>query len=480
MTILVQQDELHPTEVRHVAILRIQKSSRGFIVRRTYNRKKIAVKSIQRQCRRNQHKLSHQFSRIGDMNVSLVKRLIVELEDGRLSLLRTMFTHDFEYERVIGKHRVKLTSLQKFLQSPFGRRPLPKPSVVFSSLKYIGHGVVMREVRFALTNVKESFHIRRYASGRPPLISRHSTIELDEEPEPERGEGDLETGPKGDRASEAARRDLTSLDSLRRSFAVLDVDGSGGLSLRELRQAMHSCNMHRLREHLNEAELKDQLKGLSFDVHGGFHLTNLEKVLEQDAVLNASGIEYERPLLFDVLPLVSRTFDAHRTVETCLREQAELDRRREHEHLLALRRIHSSKKQMANMVRSPLMRIVSQPSTNKWAVGHGAPAAAPVRASHFVPIAQPDPSGGKNPTARERGLADKRSGRLPPIHVPGVRGLAPMRYACVNQLQDHTRATAPPPGGNPETAGAHPARRRLGASQSLPEIPSRRAHAHAV
>lgn len=426
MVLLRQDDDDEPppeVDPKTRALVRIQTSARGRLARKAYKKKKAAAVTIQRADRRRA--LKHDdANKVGTLNVIVIKNLIRKLESGNQTQFRNHLADDFDYERQMGGHAVRSRSLVEFLNSPFGKRPLPKPSKVYTPLQPLGNEMVIREVRYALTDVKEAFTIRRFSSGRPPLVCRHSTIQLDEPPEPP---PDAEAGAAGhQRLSEAARQDLTSLASLRRSFSVLDVDGSGHLSLDELRRAMRTCGLT-----MSERELKEQLHGLPIDASGGFELTSLDTVLRQDAVLVASGIDYARPVIFEMLPLISRTFDAHYTVEARLREARLLDRRRDHEHQLALRRIGSSKKHMKLLVESPLMKLAgafggSQP---KWPTGN-AEKEKP-RASHFLPPKPSPPPGAQSGlTARERGQqAKRRRGPLPPIHVPGVPGVAPMRYA---------------------------------------------------
>ena len=43
------------------------------------------------------------------------------------------------------------------------------------------------------------------------------------------------------------------------------------------------------------------------------------------AVLEEEGIEYDRPLIFDLLPLVAKTFDAHASVNHVMRVAKERD-----------------------------------------------------------------------------------------------------------------------------------------------------------
>ena len=296
MVLLRQDDDDEPppeVDPKTRALVRIQTSARGRLARKAYKKKKAAAVTIQRADRRRA--LKHDdANKVGTLNVIVIKNLIRKLESGNQTQFRNHLADDFDYERQMGGHAVRSRSLVEFLNSPFGKRPLPKPSKVYTPLQPLGNEMVIREVRYALTDVKEAFTIRRFSSGRPPLVCRHSTIQLDEPPEPP---PDAEAGAAGhQRLSEAARQDLTSLASLRRSFSVLDVDGSGHLSLDELRRAMRTCGLT-----MSERELKEQLHGLPIDASGGFELTSLDTVLRQDAVLVASGIDYARPVIFEML-----------------------------------------------------------------------------------------------------------------------------------------------------------------------------------
>lgn len=113
-----------------------------------------------------------------------------------------------------------------------------------------------------------------------------------------------------------------SVNKLRESFAKLDADGSGHLSLGEIISASSLVGLR-----FKADELQQQLLAGDNDGDGTFELHELDAILRKDRVLESLAVERSnRPLIFDVLPIVARTFDAHSVVESCLQAAAERDR----------------------------------------------------------------------------------------------------------------------------------------------------------
>lgn len=111
-------------------------------------------------------------------------------------------------------------------------------------------------------------------------------------------------------------------NALRESFAKLDSDGSGHLSINEI---MNASSLLGLR--FKDGELQEQLLVGDNDGDGTFELHELDAIIKKDEVLDSIGMEqFNRPLIFEVLPLVARTFDAHSMVEACLHEATVRDR----------------------------------------------------------------------------------------------------------------------------------------------------------
>ena len=81
------------------------------------------------------------------------------------------------------------------------------------------------------------------------------------------------------------------------SFAVLDRDHSGHLSLREIRDALELVGMQ-----ASSDDMLRDLYGLHTDGCGGFDLSQLSSVLRRDERMQEEeiGYEYLRPLMFDV------------------------------------------------------------------------------------------------------------------------------------------------------------------------------------
>jgi hypothetical protein len=110
---------------------------------------------------------------------------------------------------------------------------------------------------------------------------------------------------------------------------------------------------------LSKAQVTEQLEGLKTDKDGNFELSELDSVLRRDAVLQEEGIEYERPIILDLLPLVARTFDAHATVAAALKEARERDYKINREKAQALRRLKHGKLKAKAMLRSPSILVAA-------------------------------------------------------------------------------------------------------------------------
>lgn len=114
-------------------------------------------------------------------------------------------------------------------------------------------------------------------------------------------------------------------DKLRTSFTTLDVDCSGSLSLREVATATELVGLH-----FSKQDLAQQLRldpetvtdESLLDLQAFNRAVRKDRALEVEAGLQPSDIAH-RPLLLDVLPLVSRSLAAHQVVEGCLREGKE-------------------------------------------------------------------------------------------------------------------------------------------------------------
>jgi len=136
----------------------------------------------------------------------------------------------------------------------------------------------------------------------------------------DKDDGDQPAGSQSEQG--ATRGKKKKAHSLRDSFAKLDADGTGNLSLSEIISAASLVGLR-----FDEADLSQQLLAGDRDGDGTFELHELDEVLREDQKLESIGIErYNRPLLFDVLPLVARSFDAHATVEAVLNSANERDR----------------------------------------------------------------------------------------------------------------------------------------------------------
>ena len=115
---------------------------------------------------------------------------------------------------------------------------------------------------------------------------------------------------------------LSPRKALRQSFAKLDADGSGHLSISEIVSASSLLGLS-----FNAGELQKQLLSEDNDGDGTFELHELDDMLKKDEQLERTGIErFDRPVIFEMLPLIARSFDAHSTVEDVMHKAAERER----------------------------------------------------------------------------------------------------------------------------------------------------------
>ena len=141
------------------------------------------------------------------------------------------------------------------------------------------------------------------------------------------------------------------------SFSKLDVDGSGHLSIAEIVSASNLVGLS-----FDRNELTRQLLMADHDRDGTFELHELRAILKKDRALERSGIEnHERPIIFDVLPLVARSFDAHQAVDNCIKAAVA----REEKNARSMRRAREAAARRA--LQKPGMLAVKQAAKGaKW------------------------------------------------------------------------------------------------------------------
>lgn len=117
---------------------------------------------------------------------------------------------------------------------------------------------------------------------------------------------------------------------LRKSLATLDVDASGHLSMEEIVTASELVGLRfEKRQLANELLLTEAMGD-----NGTFELHEIDAVVKQQQILTEAGFEQlDRPLLFDVLPLVARTFEAHIAIEKCFRDAKDREERFEQQRM---------------------------------------------------------------------------------------------------------------------------------------------------
>ena len=214
-----------------------------------------------------------------------------------------------------------------------------------------------------------------------------------------------------------------------------------------------------------KANVREQLVGIQTDKLGGFGLAELDTVLRRDRTMQDEGVEYERPLLLDVLPLVAKTYDAHKTVQSCIAVAKERDAKIVREHHAAMRKLRGAK-----MMQSPLLKLAGSFGRNKGGGGGG-----------FGALAAPPPA--------------SKPGSLPPLQAASRQPpRAPVRRevdasAAIDDVEREPIILDDPPArrrvGAPRDDGRQPVQggdqaRRLPPSVSLPQISRGRSRSERV
>lgn len=193
-----------------------------------------------------------------------------------------------------------------FLSNAMMNPEAPQPESVLVALwatgsKYVGdHEVtrVEREVLLHGQHLRVEYTVRHRVGGHR-ICNRRTTL-VDK----------LEDKSLEDDDEYAPNVPVVRPPTLREGLAKLDEDGSGSLSVDEIVSATSLVGLH-----LEPEELQQQLAVGT----GVFRIHELDTVLNKDKRLQKIGLSPStRPLLFEVLPLVATTYDAHKTVSACI------------------------------------------------------------------------------------------------------------------------------------------------------------------
>lgn len=295
---------------------------RGFVQRRRYKQQRSSAQVIQRAQRRRSARLKRKevfwdeaapdAQQIDALN--LVNRMLAMPEDKETApkLAAQFLSDDFVDECKLAGQKHETKGARDYMAAAM-RRPTQKvtsvdvqPWVTRSTIDG-SCTVIEREVRLGgFHRVRVEYTVRHGAGSDEGRICRRLTTPVDYD-------GDEDDGEEGETS-------LSPTGKLRRALATLDADGSGCLSLDEIVKATKMVGLQ-----LNKSELHKTLLVGDQDGDGTFELHELDEIMRRDALLAETGNAGQRPLVFEVLPLVARTFDAHAAVEGCLRDARERD-----------------------------------------------------------------------------------------------------------------------------------------------------------
>ena len=225
------------------------------------------------------------------------------------SLLRSLCTHDLQVTVDLPSLRHTCYGVQEFLEHKTMSQKPPKITKTYLPLMAVPrrHGqragesmeqahnaaksevVFAREVAMGMTDVRQEFTVRKVdinstgRKGSMPISGSAFTVSGKEKAAPficchvsklrVEDEEDEEDGDGGAEERDAHFRVM----GLKESFATLDSDCSGHLSLSEIADAMELVGLQ-VRPH----EIRNQLNGISTDRLGGFELQELDVVLRRD------------------------------------------------------------------------------------------------------------------------------------------------------------------------------------------------------
>ena len=373
----------------------ISAAARGRIARRQFKRDKGSVIKLQARTRGNQDRKRQRMTRFQKQAKGCVESYLRCLAQGDMAALRSLVTSDLEVTADLPSFKHTCQGITEFLAHPTMNKPPPKVSKTHMELTAVPRKqrdgesqasavaasyteiTLAREVTMGMTDLRQEFTVRKVDLSEGPSKRKaashdegdakkaaRSFVREQETTAPfvcavvnrsiKRGQQPGSAGEPGSDGVERGRRDSEDAPhfrvlGLRESFATLDSDHSGHLSLGEISSAMSLVGIE-----LPNRIIRRQLNGIHTDSHGGFELTELDSVLRRDKEMQDEGIDYERPLIFDVLPLVAKTYDAHKTVTSSLSVAMERDARITADHYRAMRKIT---KPLSHLMKSPVARL---------------------------------------------------------------------------------------------------------------------------
>ena len=333
----------HGLHEAQTAAKSIEAHARGFRCRREYNKQVKCARSIQARIRGNQlRRRALGFAR-GEEDplhvnaVVLVRKMLEMPEDAARApkIASNYLTTDFIDVIDLGPgSRNRTNGVKAYLQDAQGRSPLKivdvlvypwvtRSAVVGSSTET----TVEREVMITgERHLRIEYTVRHGKFVHDDRICQRRTMIIDEEGNEshafhEEVGGTSAAGAAASSSSPFPGRQKKN--ALRDSFAKLDADGSGHLSIDEIIRAANLVNVR-----FDKPDLEKQLLAGDSDGDGTFELHELDSILRKDRILQNTGMErsLSRPLVFEVLPLVARSFDAHFAVEDCLAKAAEREK----------------------------------------------------------------------------------------------------------------------------------------------------------
>ena len=418
---------LSPAELeRHDSAKLIQSLVRGKRARKGFDKSRNAARDIQRVHRSNKDKRDRANRVLPEeaTAIELVERFL-KMEgdfDQRIQTAAAeLMTTDFMDELKMHGQKTTTKGIAGYLakagtkQHPRITEIYMKPLVVGIQSSEHAHVItVMCEVLLGeALNMKMTFEVLiRIADGQAH-VSRRLAEDLGWEATAPTAKADAHSG-------------------LQSSFAALDVDSSGHLSIDGIVNASKLVGLRFKKEQLARELLLEEATHHSSE--GAFELSNFRAVVKQQRVLAEAGIEqFDRPFVFDVLPLVARTFEAHSTVEQCLREARERDAIHERYMAEERRKALETRSSILSMLklRRASQTLLNLPLIKPSGGGHAAAVDAAAHPPHSKRARVREPTAG-SPARANAESAMRTSVSLPNLSRPRLPPDAPTLSSAIS------------------------------------------------
>ena len=296
----------------------IAAAARGRHARRQFRRDKQNIVMLQARTRGNQQRKRQKLSLWEKTAKGCIDSYLRCLQDGDHAVLRTICTNDVQVSVDLPAFKHTCVGVSEFLAHPTISKKPPRVSKTHMELTVVprkqragestaaaataaaSETTFAREVTMGMSDLRQEFTVRRVDLSKGPGKRRavqHQTAQPGAESKDgvrsmrrERTAAFICAVMTGSRHVHGVNGEDADGDGvpdgdgahfrvlgLRESFATLDSDASGHLSLGEISEALSLVGLD-----LPQSSIRRSLNGIHTDSYGGFELTELDSVLRRD------------------------------------------------------------------------------------------------------------------------------------------------------------------------------------------------------